>query len=131
MGGGRGKEAPWRGGGVAAAGVAQGARLVAAAGDSPLNDDTLIRGLPVDSVPLRLHRGPVVADAEAQTARTERVYQEAASAGFAEGLRQGRQEGTSAGYEEGLRAGREEAGRHAGEEAARAVGTATAALVEE
>lgn len=94
-------------------------------------DEAVIRGMPVDAAPLRLRRGAAVADQEEAGAREELVYREAANAGFAEGVRQGRQEGSAAGYDEGVRSGREEAQRHAGDEAARAVSAATAALVEE
>ncbi|MCE3270990.1 MAG: flagellar assembly protein FliH [Ramlibacter sp.] len=94
-------------------------------------DEAVIRGMPVDAAPLRLRRGASVMDQEDAAARAELVYREAASAGFAEGVRQGRQEGAAAGYDEGVRNGHEEAQRHAGEEAARAVTAATAALVEE
>ena len=94
--------------------------------------EAIFRGLAVDTAPLRLSRGRVAtAESVAEDpvrARTELAYSEAASAGFAEGLRQGRQEGAAAGYEEGARRGREDAQRQVEEEAARAVTAATEAL---
>ncbi|MEJ5989604.1 FliH/SctL family protein [Ramlibacter sp. PS3R-8] len=94
-------------------------------------DDAVFRGMPVDAVPLRLRRAPVVADHGDAGARAEQTLRDAASAGFAEGVRQGRAEGLASGHEEGLRIGQEEAQRQAGEAATRAVTSATAALVEE
>lgn len=94
-------------------------------------EDSVIRGLPVDGPALILRRTSAGERPDDAGAQAERVYREAASAGFAEGVRQGRQEGTTSGYEEGARAGREEAQRQAMEETARAVTAATATLDEE
>ena len=93
-------------------------------------DEAVLRGMPVESAPLRLRRAPLP-DEEDPGARAERVYREAAVAGFEEGVRQGRQDGSIAGYEDGLRSGREESQRLAADENERAVARETAALVEE
>jgi flagellar assembly protein FliH len=91
-------------------------------------EDSVIRGLPVDGPALLLRRASVAQNPEVAGAQVDR---EAASAGFSEGLRQGRQEGASSGYEEGLRSGRQEAERQAIEETGRAVTAATSALADE
>jgi flagellar assembly protein FliH len=103
--------------------------------EAALMDEPLLRGLAQAASPLRLRRGVAavvpVTEEEARRARADDAHREAASAGFAEGLRQGRQEGAAAGHEEGLRSGRAEAQRLAGEETQRAVSAATAELLQE